>query len=242
MMIIGPGITVKGGVNFSPEIKAATLPIATSGLQLYVDSTNTSSYSGTGSTWTDLSGNGNNGTLVNTPNWTTIDGARTFGFDGVTNRVSFSYQTPIQSNSTAFTWSCWVRANRNYDGDVLMGNRGGAELKFTKLTTQKFEFYPAEVFIQVPLTVWKNLTAVWDGSGSSAGTNMRLYHNGVQVGLRDADNPSFNATPITFNIGGDNVAGEYFQGYLSSAMVYNRALSDAEILSNFNALRATYGV
>lgn len=215
--------------------------VITNGLSLYLDAINPASYPGTGSTWYDLSGNGNNGTLVNSPTYTTITSVKTFAFDGVTNRVSFSYQTPVQSNSTGFTWGAWIRANRNFDGDVLMGYRGTTPLEFYKMTTQKFEMYPAEVFSLVTLTTWVYLCAVWDGSGSSGGTNMKWYHNAVNTGLRDADNPTFKSTAMPFYIGGDPTAGEYFQGYISAAHVYSRALTSTEITNNFDAMKSRYG-
>jgi hypothetical protein len=217
--------------------------VANKNLKLWLDSAVQASYPGTGTTWYDLSGNNNHGTLVGGFSLTTVLSATTFGFNGTSNRVSFSpYATPIQSNSTQFTWNCWVKANRNYDGDVIMGNRGGGELKFAKMTTQKFEYYPAEVFNPVSTTAWVNLTVVWDGSGTSGGTNMKWYQNGTSVGLRDADNPSFATGTMVFNIGGDNIAGEYFQGYLSMAQVWDRALTATEISASFTKYRSRFGV
>ena len=215
--------------------------VITQGLTVYLDAANVASYPGTGSTWFDLSGNGNNGTLVNSPSWTTITSVQTFGFNGTNNRVSFSYQTPVQSNSTGFTWGAWIRANRNFDGDVVMGYRGTTPLEFYKMTTQKFEMYPAEVFATVTLTTWIYICAVWNGSGTSGGTNMTWYHNGSSVGLRDADNPAFSASAMPFNIGGDAAANEFFQGYISAAHVYNRALSAAEVSANFDSMKKYYG-
>jgi hypothetical protein len=216
--------------------------VADKNLKLWLDSAVPSSYPGTGSVWYDLSGNRNHGTLVGGLSLTTVLNAITFGFNGTSNRVSFSpYGTPIQSNSTQFTWNCWVKANRNVDSDVILGNRGGNELKFAKMTTQKFEYYPAEVFNQVSTTAWVNLTAVWDGSGTSGGTNMKWYHNGVNVGLRDGDNPSFATGTMNFNIGGDNIAGEYYQGYISMVQVWDRALTATEILNNFTNYAARFG-
>jgi hypothetical protein len=179
--------------------------------------------------------------LVNSPAYTTITSVKTFGFNGTNNRVSFSYQTPVQSNSTGFTWGCWLRANRNFDGDVLMGYRGTTPLEFYKMTTQKFEMYPGEVFATATLSTWIYLCAVWNGSGSSGGTNMKWYHNATDTGLRNASNPAFSASAMPFNIGGDAVANEFFQGYISAAHVYSRALSASEISTNFDLMKSRYG-
>jgi hypothetical protein len=90
MPITISGATISGGITLSPSAS-----IVTSGLVLSLDAGNPSSYSGSGTTWFDLSGNGNNGTLVNSPSYTTISGAQTFAFNGTNNRVSFTYQIPV---------------------------------------------------------------------------------------------------------------------------------------------------
>ena len=48
--------------------------IVNDGLVLYLDAANSKSYSGTGTTWTDLSGNLNNATLVNGPTYSSLNG------------------------------------------------------------------------------------------------------------------------------------------------------------------------
>jgi len=55
--------------------------IVTSGLVLQLDAANTKSYPGSGTTWTDLSGNGNNGTLTNSPTFSSANGG-IFTFNG----------------------------------------------------------------------------------------------------------------------------------------------------------------
>ena len=211
----------------------------TNGRSIYLDSKPFAYTSGV--TWNDLSGNGNNGTLIASPAISTQGGATTFGFNGTSNRVSFTYQIPIQTSGTAFTWNVWVRANRNVDSDMIIGVRG-TTLVFSKITTQKFEFYQGEVFQLVTTGQWRMLTGVYNGAGTSGGTNMKWYHNGVSVGLRNGFNPTLNSSPMTFNIGGDNLAGEWYQGYLSLAQVYNRALSDAEITQAYNSHRGRFGL
>ena len=55
--------------------------IPTSGLIFYLDAANTRSYPGSGTTWTDLSGNGNTGTLTNGPTYSSANGGQIV-FDG----------------------------------------------------------------------------------------------------------------------------------------------------------------
>jgi len=213
-----------------------------SGLVLDIDAGNPASYSGSGTTWIDLSGNNNNGTIVNSPTYTSAGPSSYFSFgSGPSQRTSFTYQTPIQSASTAFTWDIWVYPVANQDGYVLMGYRGTTPLEFYKITTQKFEMYPAEIFYLLPLNVWQNVTAVYDGSQSGT-NNMKLYVNGANLGLRDSDQPTFKTSAMPFYVGGDPTAGEYATARINRVAVYNRALSQTEITKNFNTFRGRFNL
>jgi hypothetical protein len=216
-------------------------PVVDTSLQLWLDVGQTTSYPGTGTTWTDLSGKGNNGTLVNSPTYSTSNGGYfSFGSAG-SQRTSFTYQTPVQSAATAFTWNIWTYPVANSDAYVLMGYRGTTPLQFYKLTTQKFEMYPAEIFYLFTLNVWQNICVIYDGT--QAGTNnMKMYVNGTQVGLRDADAPDLSPSAMPFFVGGDPNASEFATARIAQVMVYNRALTTDEITTNFNALRNRYGI
>ena len=214
-------------------------PVVDSSLKLWLDAGQTTSYSGSGSTWTDLSGNGNNGTIVNSPTYSTDNGGYFSFGSGGSQRTSFAYQTPVQSASTAFTWNIWVYPVANQDGYVLMGYRGTTPLQFYKLTTQKFEMYPAEIFYLFTLNVWQNICVTYDGTQSGT-ANMKMYVNGIQVGLRDADQPDFSPSTMPFYVGGDPIASEFATARISQVMVYDRALSTAEIVQNYNALQSRY--
>ena len=236
MPIIGPGVTV------GPGISVTAVPPVTAGLSLFLDTGNSASYPGTGTAWSDLSGNSNNGTLVNSPGYTAAGRDSYFSFgSGANQRTSFTYQTPVQTASTAFTWNIWTYPTANSDSYILMGYRGTTPLQFYKLTTQKFEMYPAEVFYAQTLNVWQNICAVYDGT--QAGTNnLKLYANGSQVGSRDADAPDLLGSAMPFYVGGDPIAGEYATARISQVMVYNRALTTDEITQNFNSTRFRYGL
>jgi len=221
--------------------------IVLNGLTLYLDAANTSSYSGSGTTWTDLSGNGNTGTIVNSPAYTSgVGGYFNFGTAlNTSKRVSFTYQTPIQTTFTGFTWNIWVYPYLLDQGHVLMGYRG-TTLQFYKLTTTKFEMYPAEIYHNFSATSWQYISAVYDGTLDSQTNNMKLYVNGTQVGLRDTDFPTnipdLRTSAMPFFVGGDPDGGEYSRARISKVKVYNRALSSAEIIQNYNVHRADFGL
>ncbi len=66
------------------------------------------------------------------------------------------------------------------------------------------------------------------------GLTMRLYINGTQVASRAATG-AIQTTNSPLWIGGNSPYGEYFQGLIDEARVYNRALTQAEIQSDMNA-------
>ena len=68
-------------INYNPRI-------VTDGLVLLLDAGNTKSYPGTGTTWTDISRNGNNGTLTNGPTFDSANGG-SLVFDGVDDYVNW---------------------------------------------------------------------------------------------------------------------------------------------------------
>ena len=238
----------------------AILNIVTNGLKLYLDASNRQSYPIGSSTWYDLSGNGNHGTLVNSPAFyqSSTDQVPCLGFNGSTQRISFSYQTPIQTSSTAFTWTLWYYPLNNLDSYVMMGYRGTTPLQFYKLTTNKFEMYPAEVFGPSLLNGWRCMTAVYDGTLGNPG-NLKIYHNdqysstyggtltntapSFPIELRDADTPDLSPSAMPFYVGGDPIGGEYYNGFIGGVLVYNRALTASEIAMNFSSIsrRFPYG-
>jgi len=237
-MITISGSQITGGVKVNQEIVTS---IILTNLQLWLDAGNTSSYSGSGTSWNDLSGNGRTGTLVNSPAYTSGTGGYFSFGSGASQRTSFTYQTPIQSAATAFTWNIWVYPTANQDSYVLMGYRGTTPLQFYKLTTQKFEMYPAEIFYLFALNVWQNICVIYDGTQSGT-NNMKMYVNGTQVGLRDADTPDLSPSAMPFYVGGDPIASEFATARIAQVMVYNRALTTDEISTNFNVLRGRYGI
>jgi hypothetical protein len=208
------------------------LTIIKGGLVVYLDAGNTSSYSGSGTAWNDLSGNNNNGTLTNGPTFNS-DNQGSIVFDGVNDYVNFSsYSQPAYGTTTSFAWSIWVRPTRNDNADVLMGNRG-ADLDFTKLTTNNFEYFPDNFGGAMPLNVWQNVCVVKNQ------TNIFYYRNSSLI----ASGSSSSTKPSKpFYVGGDPIASEFSISRISQVLVYNRALSISEITQNFNAFRGRYGI
>lgn len=205
--------------------------IVTSGLTLILDAGFIPSYTRTGTTWNDLSGNNYTGTLVNTPTFNSANEGY-FSFDGTNEYISTTYTTPAQNTTTSFSWNLWVYPTRNSNLDIFMGNRN-TTLNFIKLTSNNFEYYPMSFGGTMSLNVWQNICVVKNL------TNFFYYKNGTQTSTSGSTG-SLVANP--FFVGGDNTAAEYSQGRVAVSTVYNRALSATEVSQNYNALKTRFGL
>jgi len=81
--------------------------ISTSGLVLALDAANTKSYPGSGTTWTDMSGNNNNGTLTNGPTFNSANGG-SIVFDGSNDFVTLGNQSVLGFTNGIFSVEAWV--------------------------------------------------------------------------------------------------------------------------------------
>lgn len=207
----------------------------TSGLVGYWDAGNAKSYPGSGTTWTDLSGNGNNGTLTNSPTYSS--GAITF--------AAASSQYASGSLSTISTWSMclWYKSTDITSAvvfypfsctDVTGIGFGGT---FSANTIGKWWFFDgvaADAFPANSITTntWYNMVV------TKTSTSYTFYTNGIQTATATGTNLSLNK----FRIGGRADGFWYVSGSAAIASVYNRELSPQEVSQNFNALRGRFGV
>jgi hypothetical protein len=243
----------------------ATKGIVQSGLVLNLDAGVSSSYGGSGTTWTDLSGNGNNGTLVNGVGYVGTNGGL-LSFDGSNDYVNlgnsqtgnfgtsnfsinaFFKFTYSGSNSGIFCKSIGDTPTTNYGW--LLNIPGGSELGFAMATTNSAwgssgSYSCKSTGISINDGNWRMVTIV----GDRTQTNISMYINGVLQTLQqyagglNQFNTVGNVTN-TYNLvlGNESDASHPFNGNISQASIYNRALSASEISQNFLAMRARFGI
>ena len=206
-------------------------PIVTDGLVICLDAANTKSYPGSGTTWTDTIG-GNVGTLTNGPTFNSANGGY-IAFDGTDDYTSFSsYSQPAYSTSTSFTWYVWVYPLEN-SNDVVIGNRG-TDSNFTKLTTNKFEYFNDNVGGAMTLNEWQNICITKNG------TSFTYYKNGSSTATETS---TITKTSTDFFVGGDprpSSTAECSNCRIAAVLVYNKALTAAEVLQNYNAYKRRF--
>jgi hypothetical protein len=231
-----------------------TPSIITNGLILNLDASNSASYPGTGTTWTDLSPNGNNGTLTNGVGYTSANGGA-LTFDGVNDYINMGNNTAY--NLTNISVSTWVRlttgtpdyspiisryssiGGTNFQGWFIYYDKpsskfyvDGRESSLSYLSLGSNNTYS--------LNNWYNV--MWTKSGSS----WSLYINGVLDRTLTLGNGTtaflFNNMQIGGSIGWGPGDKYYGKQDIPTVNMYNRALSQGEVTQNYNTLKTRFGL
>jgi surface protein len=228
-------------------------PIVTDGLVLNLDAGFDGSYPESGTTWSDLSSLGNNGTLTNGPGFY-ANGGGGIVFDGVDDTCDIPYETWLDI-PTARTTSFWVKLNNktNFQSMLAQANPGANQRKWD---IRYGAASGSDNIIRVVLgqgvpqmncdttstwdltTQWYNIAVTYDGPN----TTCTIYINGSQAGqITNAfsslySSVSNNVTTPIFNIGNRSGAN-YTNGSYANVIIYNRALTASEVLQNYNAMK-----
>ncbi len=208
--------------------------IVTSGLVLALDAAERLSYPRTGTTWRDLSGNNNTGTLTNGPTFS-AGNQGSIVFDGTNDYVNIS---SLITGNQSFSWGAWINPTAT-GTPVLFGNvsAGLAMLSYWDSANNKVRVgtYGDDKLTSgtaiLPST-WGYTFWTWNG------TTLVSYTNGIADGT--ATGFSFNISNLYTTIG-NAVNSQYFNGRISQTLVYNRALSATEISQNYNAVKSRFG-
>jgi hypothetical protein len=213
--------------------------IVTGGLVLHLDAGNSTSYPGSGTTWTDLSGRGNNATLTNGPTYSSANGG-SIVFDG-TNDIAPIGTSGLPTGASAGTLSAWAKTDALNSFRFIMsyGVNSVSAARFVGMSnTNRFLFggFGNDVSAAgVTTNTWFNISGVYTG------TNALLYINGALVA--EAAKTWNTSTDLgRAAIGRQVNLGEFWDGNVSEALIYNVALSQSQITQNFNALRGRYGL
>jgi hypothetical protein len=235
-MIIGSGIQIGAGIRIIPD-----LAVVTTGLQLYLDAGNASSYSGSGTTWTDLSGNSRDGTLTNGPTYSATDGG-SIVFDGTDDYVQCTGSLTV----TAATFVTWIRRNGNqgqYDGILFSRATNTTGMDFQVSNQLGYTWNDAgNTYAWQSGLILPNLTwcMVAISVTSTAATAYLCQTSGITTATNTVNHASSLINDI--KIARDEFSTRYFTGNIAIAQLYNIALSADQISQNFAADRGRFGV
>jgi hypothetical protein len=225
--------------------------IVSNGLVLCLDAADKKSYPGSGATWFDRSGNGNNGTLINGPTFSGANGGN-LAFDGTNDYVSLGTPAQLRGIQVPLTICMWAKANSFNNYNCLWAvyktvTGGGLYSLFrvdfgflTYYTTNSSGGFQSNGNFAVPLNTW-NFYAV-TVSGTLSSPIVTIYLNGSSQTFSYGALTSTLDLTVDFRIGANAADQENWNGNIPNAMWYNRALTPQEIKQNFNATRGRFGI
>jgi len=209
------------------------------GLVLYLDAAEPSSYPGSGTTWTDLSGQGNHGTLTNGPTFVSGTAGGVIQFDGSDDKIDTNGPNLSTSNYTVVCGTRYSGATRGRivsakSNNFLLGHWSNQAKKFySGGWVSSSGGGPSD-------TEWR----IYAGVGSYTGDTYSYYINGLR---HAGPNTSGSLGPNAFGLGryalGNSGSGsEFSTGQISFLLAYNRSLSSHEIQVIFRAFRGRFSI
>ena len=237
-------IVIQGKTVFGPRLDSFLI--------LNQDAGNPLSYPGSGTTWFDLTSNNNDAVLNNGASYSSSDGG-IISLDGIDDYVEWNRSTDYDFNSsTSFTISGWFKidshvaitkylgkwgSNAIGTGSYMLwaGGSSGGKLRFS--VAKNNATAASTPTLTYTLGVWNYFCGVY-----TAGTKLACYLNGstkTEINYTDVFN---NPTNVNFRISKADYGTSGFAGDTNIISVYNRALSDNEVLENYNATKGRFGL
>ncbi len=216
--------------------------VVTNGLVFYLDAANPRSYSGTGITAFGLVG-GIDGTLINGVGVSSLNSG-SFLFDGTNDYIAVSGTNFPLSNSPrtlniwfytkSSTWSANVN-NLFWYGNST--NRQSFGVDFDTYPLMEFYTWSDDINWNSfgPQEGWKNVQVTYDGN-----TTCRVYEAGILVTTKTLGGQLNTVLSSNVQIGAFTAFSWYTDCNISQVSMYNRALSQQEILQNYNATKMRY--
>jgi len=262
-----PSLTPSVTPSFTPSATPTPSEIDTNGLILYVNFSNTSSYSGSGASVFDLSPNGYTGTLNNTYTYNsttkTMNFSTSSGYIGWGTGASLVRSASVMTigilirpisipwGNSGFRWSCPLSIDNFNVGPsarkftMYFYNPSNNTSVATNLVFDFFDGIGGGAGLTKSSSNWLNQDLYVVATCESGTNNAKLYINGVLEhtinGITPNTNPS-NSAPLNTGRIGTGFDGQIGESNLYSIHMYNRILSEAEIVSNYNILKNQFGI
>jgi hypothetical protein len=243
-----PTVTPTNTTTPTPTSTPA-VPVTTN-LRLYYDPSNSSSYSGSGTTINDLSGNGLSGTMSNITFTSPY-----FSFNGSSSNISVADNALLEPGSGDWSVEFWVnhsvlvgssrvliaKTDGGGPGDWGYGLRSGAPGNtFMEIGNGSTSITSPSSTLSI--NTWYQVVGVWTNVASNS---LALYINGSLIGSNSHSFASVKNTTSPLYLGsfGDGSAfGQWLNGRMGVVRLYSKALTSSEVLQNYNADKPKYGL
>lgn len=230
-----------------PEL--AQIPL--NGLQFWVDAGNPRSYGGTGTTWSDLSGNGYDLTMQNSGNIT----FNSLGYFTLTSTGYFSRatgNTNIPDANDNYTMLAWVRnsdwGNSPYGRGIMSIGGFNTNFRSNALRTDYssvgafYNYWWANDLLVAGANTFARTNCWYMVNCSFDGTTRRIHTNTIQA-ASDTPTNNHNVTSTALQVGLTYITtNEYLVGDVAVAMIYDRAINNSEMVQIYNTYRNRFGV
>ena len=219
--------------------------IVTDGLVLCLDASDPQSYSGSGTAWSDRSGNGNHGTLVNGP---TFNSDGYIELDGTNDRIASGAKLSGTENGSIYLWCNPTSSNPNamlaYQssgvGRIWIYVSSSGVLSLNTYFGSGKDFYLSGSSSSIK-DKWGLITVTFDRNGYQ-----KIYYNAELTASRDIS----TASSISWNSGYLSLGGFDYNGpswytaqnKAAKFMAYNVEHTSAQIAQNYNATKSKFGL
>jgi hypothetical protein len=190
-----------------------------------------------GAAASDSSGNGNTGTLVNGPTWTSGQFGNCLEFASGSNQMMTAGDIGLSSLGAA-SLSCWFRRDTISSSVGADPNTSGLRFGFLAYSDGTlYGVFANGVYGSCSMNdaAWHHLAVVFDGSLTGFANRCKVYLDGVQQILTpEGVAPATLDAGITSYALGRNIANTlYSDGKIDSVRIYNRALTGDEVATLF---------
>ena len=244
--------------SFSPKV-------VTDGLVLYYDAANSISYPGSGTTWNDLSRGNNNGTLVNGPTFNSGNGG-SIVFDGTDDYSTLGQNSGFNMASTNVSMLFWINGNYSnyYLGvferttvtgaglDIPIPSNGWVQVGYINSGSTNYFVINGVRYLQntsgtysydYPLfrPIYSAADTLFGGPSSpNFAFSLQSFSGGYSLGSYVWSDK--NNRLLGRGQSGVGSNSKFYNGNISNVQIYNRTLSAQEVLQNYNATKARYGL
>jgi hypothetical protein len=214
---------------------------------LYLDAGNVASYPGTGTVWTDLVG-GKQFNLINGPGYDPANGGKIYFYAPGGQYAECNTSLPTLSIWSVGVWNYYTGANVGSSPcivtEVFPGTNGTINYALGTLNDDtpllKSGFFTAgwnQTTIPYTLTAntWNYIVGTYDGNA------VKLYINNTLIATTNTTTSAISSN------GGIRLmrrwdAAQFWDGYLSTVAIYDKALDSTQISSIWNTTKSRYGL
>jgi Concanavalin A-like lectin/glucanases superfamily len=210
-------------------------------LAIWIDANNSSSYGGSGTSITDLSGNSRTQNLTNAGQFTTLSGIKCFdcSSSGLGITAASAGPTLLTSGFTYIAWARMIASTATFrtlfrtspDDHPILINAGTNDLG---MWDNSSTFHSAGYNVSSLANTWTQWVVTGDSSGQT------FYINGQQVGTTTYSSAGNNHN-ITGNVGGAPGSTQPF-GYIANMLLYTTKLTQEQIQQNYYYYKSLFGV